>query len=73
MIRTARSVSRCLRRFVKDTVRGLPGICLQDTQAADENGRVRLHYLGPRRHEVFSQLLLRVRACIDPREGRSWE
>src|ERR1700704_4045268 len=30
---------------------------------------VGVHHLGPRRHEVFHKLLLRVRARIDFREG----
>src|SRR5208282_989674 len=30
---------------------------------------IKVHHLGPRRHEVFHKLLLRVRARIDFREG----
>src|ERR1022692_3542670 len=38
-------------------------------QTSDEVEAVQVHHLGPRRHEVFHKLLLRVRARIDFREG----
>ena len=38
-------------------------------QRSGEVKAVQVHYLGPRRREVFHKLLLRVRARIDFREG----
>src|SRR5438128_788014 len=38
-------------------------------QRSSEVEALQVHHLGPRRHEVFHELLLRVRARIDFREG----
>jgi len=34
---------------------------------------VKVHHLGPDRHEVLDKLLLRVRASVDLARARSWE
>src|SRR5215204_3133565 len=44
-------------------------LSLRFREASGERETVEVHHLGPCRHEIPGELLLRVRAAIDLREG----